>query len=248
MIVQAIPQLLSAGMQVIPQLISGIVSMLPQLAASAATLIAEIVSGIVSNLPQILEQGIALLGELLAGILQAIPEVIAFVPQLFDELVSAFSSIDWASLGVDLINGIIDGISSAASSLFSSLRDLASSALSAAKNALGIRSPSKLFRDEIGQWIPPGISVGIEDSVPDLNKTMRGIIDVSSLNYGELASLPVPQAADERGSGIDLGMGYAQEERQIQIILNINGREFARAIYEDLNAVTNDHGVSLIMA
>lgn len=45
---------------------------------------------------------------------------------------------------------------------------LASSLLSAAKNALGIHSPSKVFAEEIGAWIPPGIGEGVEKEMPDL--------------------------------------------------------------------------------
>lgn len=41
-----------------------------------------------------------------------------------------------------------------------------------AKAALGIHSPSKVFADEIGKWIPPGIGVGIEAEMPDLYKQM----------------------------------------------------------------------------
>ena len=40
------------------------------------------------------------------------------------------------------------------------------------KSALGIHSPSKVFADEIGKWIPPGIGVGIEAEMPDLYKQM----------------------------------------------------------------------------
>ena len=40
------------------------------------------------------------------------------------------------------------------------------------KGALCIHSPSKVFADEIGKWIPPGIGVGIEAEMPDLYQQM----------------------------------------------------------------------------
>ena len=39
-----------------------------------------------------------------------------------------------------------------------------------AKDALDINSPSKVFADEVGRFIPPGIGEGMEKSMPDLRE------------------------------------------------------------------------------
>lgn len=75
---------------------------------------------------------------------------------------NAFKSISWSSVGSNIISGICRGISGAASTLYNKLRSLASSALNAAKSALGIKSPSRKFRDLVGKFIPMGIGAGIE--------------------------------------------------------------------------------------
>lgn len=89
----------------------------------------------------------------------------------------------WDSIGRNIITGIISGIASAAGALFDSLANLASSALNAAKNALGIHSPSALFRDEIGRQIPAGMALGIEKNMglvdgalSDMNSTAFGVV------------------------------------------------------------------------
>lgn len=87
---------------------------------------------------------------------------------------NAFKNVDWGSIGSNIISGIISGIGSAVSGLVSSAIDAAMSAFNAAKRALGIRSPSKLFADEIGKFIPPGITVGIEAAMP---KAKRDVAD-----------------------------------------------------------------------
>ena len=89
----------------------------------------------------------------------------------------AFTSINWASVGKNIISGIVRGISGAASALFSSLRNLASNALNAAKEKLGINSPSRVFRDKVGASIPEGIAVGVEESMPDLEKQLNRELD-----------------------------------------------------------------------
>lgn len=97
---------------------------------------------------------------------------------------SAFRSINWGSLGSNIISGIVRGISGAAGSLFSSLRNLASNALSAAKSALGIASPSKMFRDRIGKWIPLGIAAGIDREASSVEKSLDRVVNPRKLTVG----------------------------------------------------------------
>ncbi|MFL4491572.1 phage tail tape measure protein [Streptomyces sp. VTCC 41912] len=85
---------------------------------------------------------------------------------IWNGLVSAWNSVksvgSWfLSIGTNIVNGIINGVENAAGYLYNSLKNLASNALNAAKNFLGISSPSREFADQIGQWIPHGIAVGI---------------------------------------------------------------------------------------
>ncbi len=66
-----------------------------------------------------------------------------------------------SSIGSNMVQGIIRGVTAAAAPLYSTLANLASSALSAAKSALGIKSPSRRFMKEVGYQIPAGIAKGI---------------------------------------------------------------------------------------
>lgn len=109
----------------------------------------------------------------------------------------AFGNIKWGDLGRAIISGIVTGIGNMASYLFDSLRNLASNALNAAKNALGINSPSRKFRDIVGKAIPEGIVKGIEasenlaiDAVHSLSDSMideaRDIeIDAPHINFDD---------------------------------------------------------------
>lgn len=81
------------------------------------------------------------------------------------------------SIGSNIIHGIISGIMGAAGSLFSTMKNIASNALNAAKSALGIHSPSTVFRDVIGKMIPAGVTVGIEANA---GKTIKAIKDYAS--------------------------------------------------------------------
>ena len=61
------------------------------------------------------------------------------------------------------------------SKLYSSIKNALSGLVSKAKNALGIGSPSKVFRDQIGKWIPEGIASGIEKNIDSTIKAIQGL-------------------------------------------------------------------------
>ena len=65
-----------------------------------------------------------------------------------------------------------NGICNAAGWFRRQVQSFFSGIVDGVKGALGIHSPSKVFADEIGKWIPPGIGVGIEAEMPDLYKQM----------------------------------------------------------------------------
>ena len=75
---------------------------------------------------------------------------------------SPFANFDGVTLGKNMLAGIWQGIQDNWSWLYNTVWDLAEDLWQAAKNALGIASPSKVFRDKIGEMIPAGIGVGIE--------------------------------------------------------------------------------------
>jgi TP901 family phage tail tape measure protein len=81
----------------------------------------------------------------------------------------------FVSVGSSIVHGIISGVTGAAGSLFGSLKSLAGDALSAAKSALHINSPSKLFADHIGGGITEGIAKGVTDTAGNAHAAVRGV-------------------------------------------------------------------------
>ena len=81
------------------------------------------------------------------------------------------------TIGSNIVNGIWNGISSGWSWLVDKVKNLANSLFEGAKEALGINSPSRVFAREVGRWIPPGIGVGIDEAMPDLESQMGDDMD-----------------------------------------------------------------------
>ena len=93
---------------------------------------------------------------------------------LFNAVVNGVSSLPskMAEIGSNIVSGIWNGISSGWGWLKNKVSSLASSLLQGAKDALGIKSPSRLFRDLVGKMIPQGIGVGITAEMPTLQKDL----------------------------------------------------------------------------
>ena len=99
----------------------------------------------------------------------------AAATRLFNSIVNGLSSLPskMAEIGSNIVSGIWNGISSGWNWLTNKVSNLANSLLDAAKDALGINSPSKEFADEVGRWIMPGVGEGLDKSMPATLKDMR---------------------------------------------------------------------------
>lgn len=107
------------------------------------------------------------------------------VQSLINNVMSAASGIasKVMSIGSDIVSGVWNGIKNAASWFTNQIKGFFSGIVDGVKSALGIGSPSKVFRDEIGKWLPPGVAQGFKAALPaamnsmekDLNKGIDSI-------------------------------------------------------------------------
>lgn len=177
-LLSSLPSVLQSGVQMILRLVDGIINNLPAIVSAAAQAIARFVASIASNLPQILSTGIKIIGELASGLIRAIPNLIGKIPQIISAIKNAFLSVDWLSIGVNIIKGIASGVASAAGQLVDAAVSAATDALNWVKSKLGIHSPSRVFRDQVGKNMALGIGVGFEDNIPykDMEKQANKMV------------------------------------------------------------------------
>ena len=76
-------------------------------------------------------------------------------------------------VGTNIATGIAEGISDAAGKIADAARQAASDAYEAAKKFLGIASPSKLMRDQIGLNFSKGMASGILNGIPEVATAAR---------------------------------------------------------------------------
>lgn len=194
-LIKALPELIKAAPKIIQSLVSAIIDNLPLLIDAAIMLISELVKAIILNLPMMWEASLQIMGAIVSGIIKAVPQIATVGLKLFNQLVTTFKSIDWGALGKSIIDGITNGVKNAAGNLANSVVGAAQGALGDVKNFLGIHSPSRVMRDEVGAMIGAGMAQGISNSARKVQAAMNG------LNAEITASPKVSASGTSSGSG-----------------------------------------------
>lgn len=174
-IIKMLPKILESGKNMILSLLQGLVQNAPKIIAQIAKTLADFLATIASNLPEFLQAGIEIIGELLSGIISAVPDIIAAIPGMLSDIGSAFLDKDWGAIGWNIIEGIKNGVMNASGNLVNAAVNAARNAVDTVKGWLGIASPSKRMRDEVGKMMALGTGIGFEENIPvdDMKESMK---------------------------------------------------------------------------
>lgn len=181
LIIEHLPDLLSTGIELIVHLLTGIAQTAPQLIPQMISVILTMVQTLTSpdNLSQLVTAGIQLILQLALGLVRAIPEL---VPALLQAIVTIVDTI-WAQrdqiveAGRDLIRGLWEGIQNMGAWLWQQVSGFFSGLVGGIKGFFGIASPSRLFRDEIGRNLALGIGEGFAEEMDDVNREMLDAVN-----------------------------------------------------------------------
>ena len=159
-----------------------------QFASNVVNFIASLPGNIASFLGQVISRVGSWVGEMASGAVSAASQ---FASSLIDGLASIPGQV--VSIGSNIVQGMIDGVTGAAGRLIDTVRGAVGNAIDGAKKLLGINSPSRVFR-EIGRYTMQGAALGVDDDADMLREStddaMRGMIstaqdiDVSDFGNG----------------------------------------------------------------
>ena len=138
----------------------------------------------------------------------------------------------WYGLGYNISAGVASGVYGGSYLITAAARTAAQNALAAAKRSLGVNSPSRVFRDQVGKMIPAGMAEGISMATPMAQKAVT--LSAQTLRDTGRAAL------DPSGGTVVEAMGAmerpgAQTTAQftgnlvLEAPLYLDGREIARA-------------------
>ena len=249
-----LPTIIQAGLDMLLALGQGIANAIPQIVERAPEIIGGLVGGIVKMLPQVLSTGIQIIVALVSGLIGAIPKILQVPGKIFSTFSSAMSDVDWGSIGKNIITGIVNGIENAAGMIATAAKDAAKSAFDAAKDFLGIKSPSRLFRDQVGVMMSRGMAVGFEKESPLTDKAIAqastgsiGMIQtaINGLSIGGVSPTnSVAAAIDTNSSNI------ATQEKQLENVIDYSklGYYVTKAFVDaDINIKVNERTLGTVI-
>ena len=119
--------------------------------------------------------------------------------QFANSLINGLASIPGrvASIGSNIIQGMVNGVTGAAGKLIDAVKGAVGNAIEGAKNLLGIHSPSRVFR-KIGQYTMQGAALGVDDDADLLlqstDNAMRGMVKTAQPVIGNALSASAGQS------------------------------------------------------
>ncbi|MFD9629796.1 phage tail tape measure protein [Streptomyces violascens] len=134
--------------------------------------------------------------------------------------------------GGDLVRGLWEGVKALGGWLKDKLLGWAKNVIPGPiAKALGINSPSRLMRDEIGRWIPPGIIEGIDAEQSTLDARLQSMVTVPDIGAVRAAGpVGVPRANSARDTALADVLRALEGERDRDIVVRVGEQEIARAV------------------
>ena len=153
-------------------------------AVSIWSAIVDAISGFISSAYQFVADGVSnmfnIASQMFSSIVSAVGEFFGQIPGtisgIWNDVTSYLSGINLYDIGMNIIQGLIDGIAGMASSVVSTIQNVVGGAIDFAKNLLGIHSPSRVFK-EIGKFTGEGLAIGIDNEADNVAKASENMID-----------------------------------------------------------------------
>lgn len=179
MLIENLPTIIESGFELIISLITGIAEAIPTLMDKVVALIPVIVQAITDNLPLLIDAGLSLIIALAEGLPKAIPEIILAIPEIIEAMITTIMETDWLDIGVQILKGIGEGLISGVGAIGEVIAEMCKMIFDKIKAFFGIKSPSRLFRDEVGTYLAKGIGVGFEGEMENVTRSMQKALPTS---------------------------------------------------------------------
>ncbi|AYQ17671.1 hypothetical protein CHCC15337_0452 [Bacillus paralicheniformis] len=239
-LIENLPKIIDAGIKLLLALIDGIIKMLPTLIEAALKLIVALAGALIQNLPRIIEAGVRILLALIDGIIQILPQLLQMGLELVVKLGQTIldNKEELFKAGADLIRGLWDGINSMKDWIGQKVGGFVDSLTGNFKSLLGIHSPSRVFRDEIGKFLPMGLAVGIERNIGAVRAAAdemanAAMVDMSGYSYDPAVALNTGGVRSIRRSfeaSMTAGLDSQKQQQPIIVenVLVVDSEELGR--------------------
>lgn len=230
-LIENLPAIIEGGFQLLTGLITGLTKCTPDLINAIIALIPVITDSLTENLPALVKAGMELIVALAQGLPQALPDLIDALPEIIGAIIDGFKDVDWLDLGANILKGILNGLVSAVSGIWSVVEDVGSAIIDGFCDFFDIHSPSRVMAKKVGQYLPSGIAVGMEDTADEPVDEAQAIVDSVAGVSAEMDPVMigrqnVRKTADKISTEADSTTQHGKSG-DLTVVMNIDGKRFA---------------------
>lgn len=237
-LVGAIAVAIGKALTKIPALVKGVFSNLVNLMASFLEwIVPKVADGIANIVNKVKTFGSNLANSIKTWFSNTLGKIGGFVSDIITKIKELPGKA--LSIGKDLIAGLWNGISDKINWIKDKIKGMGSAITKAIKGVFGIHSPSKIWREQIGQNLGLSIGLGFGDVVDDVKKDM--MTDMNGLTASMTADVSAHTSGDAlggpttnyNGGAVTINV-YAAEGQDVSSLANV--------IAEKLEAMTARKG------
>lgn len=230
-LIENLPAIIEGGFQLLTGLITGLTKCTPDLINAIIALIPVITDSLTENLPALVKAGMELIVALAQGLPQALPDLIDALPEIIGAIIDGFKEVDWLDLGANILKGILNGLVSAVSGIWSVVEDVGSAIIDGFCDFFDIHSPSRVMAKKVGQYLPSGIAVGMEDTADEPVNEAQAIVDSVAGVSAEMDPVMIGRqtarkTADKISTEADSTTQHGKSG-DLTVVMNIDGKRFA---------------------
>lgn len=237
---------LEKGKELIDKIKEGFNAKKEAVKQAITNIIKAVLDFIKSKASEFLNKGKELIGKVKEGFNQKKNDVVNAGKEIMEAAKTAISNFKskFIEVGSNIIEGVAQGIRNGIDKITSAARDAAERALSAAKSRLGVNSPSKVFADEVGKWIPAGMAKGINDNVKVVQNAMDNMTEIGQNDLNKELDYTIKTNSFLKSDS--LKKSDDESDKDIVLNLNIGGQNFKAFV--DRISLEQDKDIELKLA
>lgn len=232
--------------QAATKVFNGIKNVIINLPATLRNLGSQAITFMSSGIRNMISSVVSAAGSVLSGIVGAITslpsKLLGIAKNAVSSVANAFKGGNWLSIGKNILSGIANGIIAGVGGLVSSAINACKNLLNGVKSFFGIASPSKLMRDEIGLFLPPGIGNGVTKNMDAAIKPVKRMSQ--AIEDAAVAELDTSVAV-KAGKAIRTGRKFVDGDASatvrnyggVTIIVNAKDGKSAREIAKEVKKI-----------
>ena len=231
--------------QAATKVFNGIKNVITNLPATLRNLGSQAITFMSSGIRNMISTAISAAGSVLTGIVGAITslpsQLFGIARNAVSSVANAFKGGNWLSIGKNILSGIANGIIAGVGGLVSSAINACKNLVNGVKNFFGIASPSKLMRDEIGLFLPPGIGDGVTKNmgaaIKPVQQMSQAIEDAAKTELDTSVAVKAGKAIRTGRQFVDGATAAVKNYGGVTIVVNAKDGTSAREIAKEVKKI-----------